>query len=170
MGKLQDSLKDYQLKALSDIEITKKTYTTYEVDKYSEYQNYLYNRKLKGLKSLTKKELEGMCAKKKQRIHRVHIKAQKAINKLKQKTVIRYTNLLFESLFPNSPFTDFMLGSVETDDKVRNTLNFKDLNIGKDQIIAIFIEEGILDSNFLNVKENPYKLPKLKNANKTKRM
>lgn len=170
MGKLQDSLKDYQLKALSDVQITKKTYTTYEVDKYSEYQNYLYNRKLRGLKSLTQKELDGMCNKKKQRIHRIHIKAQKAINRLKQRNVIKYTNLIFESLFPNSPFTDFMLESIETDDKFRNNLNFKDLNIGKDDIIAIFIEEQILPSNFLSVKEDPYKLPKLKNESKIKRM
>lgn len=170
MGKLQDSLKDYQLKALSDVQITKKTYATYEVDRYSEYQNYLYNRKLRGLKSLTQKELDGMCNKKKQRIHRIHIKAQKAINRLKQRNVIKYTNLIFESLFPNSPFTDFMLESIETDDKFRNNLNFKDLNIGKDDIIAIFIEEQILPSNFLSVKEDPYKLPKLKNESKIKRM
>lgn len=170
MGKLQDSLKDYQLKALSDVKITKKTYATYEVDRYSEYQNYLYNRKLRGLKSLTQKELDGMCNKKKQRIHRIHIKAQKAINRLKQRNVIKYTNLIFESLFPNSPFTDFMLESIETDDKFRNNLNFKDLNIGKDDIIAIFIEEQILPSNFLSVKEDPYKLPKLKNESKIKRM
>ena len=170
MGKLQDSLKDYQLKALSDIQVTKKTYTTYELDKYTEYQNYLYNRKLRGLKSLTKEELDSMCNKKKQRIHRIHVKAQKAINRLKQRNVIKYTNLIFESLFPNSPFTDFMLSSTETDDKFKNTLNFKDLNIEKDDIIAIFTEEQILSSNFLSVKVDPYKLPKLKNESKIKRM
>ena len=164
MGKLQDSLKDYQLKALSDVQITKKTYTTYEVDKYTEYQNYLYNRKLRGLKSLSKKELDTMCNKKKQRIHRVHIKAQKAINRLKQRAVIKYTNLIFESLFPNSPFTDFMTGFTETDDKVKNTLNFKDLNIDKNEIIRIFIEEGILSSNFLSLKRDPNSLPRLKNV------
>ena len=58
MGKLQDNIKDYQLKALSKVSVQKKSYTVYEIDKYSEYQNYLYNRKLKGLKSLTQKEVK----------------------------------------------------------------------------------------------------------------
>tara|TARA_R100001463_G_scaffold133632_1_gene195224 strand:- start:1013 stop:1576 length:564 start_codon:yes stop_codon:yes gene_type:complete len=170
MGKLQDNIKDYQLKALSEVSVQKKSYTVYEIDKYSEYQNYLYNRKLKGLKSLTRQELDNMCEKKKQRISRVHRKAQKAINRYKQQLTIKWSNLIFKTLFPESPFTQFLIGSTETDDKHINTLNFKDLKIDKDQIIRIFIEEGILDSNFYSLKENPYKLPKLKNANKTKRM
>jgi hypothetical protein len=164
MGKLEDSIKDYQLKALSQISVQEKTYVVYEVDKYSEYQNYLYNRKLKGLKSLTKKELDSMCKKKKQRIHRVHIKAQKILNRAKQEKVIAWTNKLFNNLFPESSFTKFMLSNSDTDDKVRNTLNFKDLNIDKDEIIRIFISEGILGPNFLSLRQDPYKLPKLKNA------
>ena len=170
MGKLEDNLKDYQLSALSKIAVNEKTYIVYEVDKYTEYQNYLYNRKLKGLKAIPKKELDAMCNKKKQRIHRVYIKAQRILNRLKQQKTITYTNFIFESLFPNNPLTDFMLESTETSDKVINTLNFKDLKIGKDEIIAIFIEQGILGPNFLSLKEDPNKLPRLKNENKIKRM
>jgi len=164
MGKLQDSIKDYQLQALSEVAVQEKTYIVYEVDKYSEYQNYLYNRKLKGLKSLSQKELDSMCTKKKQRIHKVYIRAQKILNRLKQKKTIEMTNKLLSSFLPKSTFTQFMICNVETDDKFRNTLNFKDLNIDKDEIIRIFISEGILPKNFLSLKQDPYKLPRLKNA------
>ena len=54
----------------------------------------------------------------------------------------------------------------EPDYKVRNNLNFKDLNINKDEIISTFIEEGILPKNFLSLKYDPNKLPRLKYANK----
>ena len=51
----------------------------------------------------------------------------------------------------------------ETDDKFKNTLTFKDLNIGKDEIITIFMEEGVLPKNFLSLQEAPVSLPRLKN-------
>ncbi len=40
----------------------------------------------------------------------------------------------------------------ETDEKFKNTLTFKDLGIEKQDIIAIFIAEGILPKNFFNKK------------------
>ena len=55
-----------------------------------------------------------------------------------------------------------MLSNIETDNGFKNTLNFKDLNIDKHQIISIFIDEGILSSNFLSLTRNPNDLPRLK--------
>tara|TARA_R110002124_G_scaffold45322_3_gene137363 strand:+ start:37 stop:543 length:507 start_codon:yes stop_codon:yes gene_type:complete len=148
-------LEDYQL-------YKKNTYTKYEVDKYSLYQNYLYKRALYGLKSLNIEELELMCNKKKYRINSVHRRAQRALNLVKQRKVITITNNFFKTLFPNSNFTNALINNTETDEKFRNNLNFKDLKIDKDQIISTFINEGILPKNFLSLKRNPNQLPRLK--------
>ena len=141
-----------------------KTYTQYETDKYTEYQNFLYKRALYGLKSLPQAEVDKMSKQKKIRITRVHRRAQRILNEAKQRKVITITNRIFAKWFPDTKFTKFMLGNTDTDVKVRNTLNFKDLNIDKDEIIRIFIDEGILSKNFLSLTRDPNVLPRLKNA------
>ena len=145
MEKLKQNIKEYQLNA-------GKTHTMYEQDDYNSYQNYLYKRALYGLNSLTEKELTTICSKKKQRIINVYKRAQVVINKLKQQATISYSNFLFKSLFPNSPITEFLLTETETDESIINTLNFKDLNINKSDIITIFMSEGILPKNFLSLE------------------
>jgi beta-galactosidase GanA len=89
------------------------------------------------------------------------------LNKFKQQVTIKYSNLIFEQcLFPNSPITQILLADTETDEKFKNTLTFKDLGIQKQDIIAIFIAEGILPKNFLSLKDAPVTLPRLKNEAK----
>lgn len=159
MEKLKQQIRNYQLQS-------GKTYMQYEQDKYSIYQNYLYKRALYGLDALNQEELATMCSKKKQRIVNVYKRAQVVLNTFKQKLTIKYSNSLFNILFPNSNLTKELVNLNETDEKFKNTLTFKDLNIDKDQIISIFIAEGILPKNFLSLKEAPVSLPMLKNANK----
>jgi len=160
MEKLKQDIKHYQLHA-------GKTYMQYEQDSYNQYQNYLYKRALYGLDAITAEELATMCSKKKQRIINVYKRAQVVLNIAKQKATIHYTNLIFKTLFPNSPLTQMLLDNSETDEKFKNTLTFKDLNLGKDQIISIFITEGILPKNFLSLNVSPNQLPRLKNESKT---
>ncbi len=149
-------LEEYQL-------TPKRTMVQYEVDQYSSYQNYLYKRALYGLSTVTEQELATMCSKKKKRIQRVYLKGQQVINLHKQKLTNSITNLLFERLFPESPLAQFFISNSETDEKFKNTLNFKDLNITKDDIIRIFIEEGVLPKNFMEISTDPNQLPRLKN-------
>jgi hypothetical protein len=156
MEKLKKQVRNYQLYA-------GKTYVQYEQDGYTTYQNYLYKRALYGLDALTEKELATMCSKKKQRIISVYKRAQITLNKFKQQVTIKYSNQIFETLFPNSPITQFLLADTEADEKFKNTLTFKDLGIEKKDIIAIFIAEGILPRNFFDLKEMPNQLPRLKN-------
>ena len=137
-----------------------KNVMQYEYDSYTPYQNYLYKRALFGLNSLTETEINTICNKKKQRINNVYKRAQVVLNNFKQQVTINYSNFIFKTLFPNSPITDFLITEVETDDKFINTLNFKDLNISKDDIICIFIQEGILPKNFLSLKEPQINLNK----------
>jgi hypothetical protein len=159
MEKLKQQIKDYQLNA-------GKTYMNYETDGYSQYQNYLYKRALYGLDALSEQELATICSKKKQRVVNVYKKAQVTLNKFKQQVTIQYSNFVFKTLFPNSPITSILLSDTEVDETFKNTLTFKDLGITKDQIISIFITEGILPKNFLSLERDPNQLPRLKNQNK----
>ena len=142
------------------------TVMQYETDSYSQYQNYLYKRALYGLEALSPQEMTAMCGKKKQRVINVYKRAQVVLNKFKQQVTIQYTNVFFKTLFPNSPITDFLLSEVETDEKFKNTLTFKDLNISKEQIISIFMSEGILPKNFLSLERDTNHLPRLRNESK----
>lgn len=156
MEKLKQEIRNYQLQSPKVI--------SYEKDKYSEYQNYLYKRALYGLNALNEEELATMCSKKKQRVVNVYKKAQVVINKLKQQVTIQYSNFLFKTLFPESPITAFLLADTEVDEKMINKLTFKDLKIKKEQIIAIFISEGVLPKNFLTMESPQNQLPRLRNA------
>jgi len=156
MEKLKQQIKNYQLNL-------DKTYMSYETDGYSQYQNYLYKRALYGLDALSEQELATICSKKKQRIINVYKKAQITLNKFKQQVTIQYSNFIFKTLFPNSPITDLLLSDTEVDEIFKNTLTFKDLGITKNQIITIFIAEGILPKNFLSLDKDPNQLPRLKN-------
>jgi hypothetical protein len=159
MEKLKEQIRNYQLQPAR--------YMEYEQDFYNSYQNYLYKRALYGLSALTEDELATMCSKKKQRIVNVYKRAQDVLNIAKQKATIYYTNLLFQTLFPESPMTQAILECDETDVKFKNSLTFKDLNLSKTQIISIFIAEGILPRNFLSLEE-PTQLPRLRNAGQKK--
>jgi len=155
MEKLKQQIKDYQLNA-------GKMYIQYETDGYSQYQNYLYKRALYGLDALSEQELATICSKKKQRIVNVYKRAQVTLNKFKQQVTIQYSNFVFKTLFPNSPITSILLADTEIDESFKNTLTFKELGINKDQIITIFINEGILPKNFLSLERDPNQLPRLK--------
>jgi hypothetical protein len=50
----------------------------------------------------------------------------------------------------------------ETDVEFKNTLSFKELGISKDQIVGIFITEGILPKNFHELKRDINALPRLR--------
>jgi hypothetical protein len=158
MEKLKKEIRDYQMRS--------HTVVSYETDQYNQYQNYLYKRALYGLSALTQDELATMCSKKKQRVINVYKKAQLVINKLKQEATIKYTNFIFETLFPNSPITQALISETETDDSLINKLNFKDLGIEKRDIITIFIAEGVLPKNFLSLEGPQNQLPRLRNDKK----
>jgi len=150
---------------LSEYQINgSKKVTEYDLDSYTPYQTHLYKRALYGLNAFTQQELATICSKKKQRVNNVYIKGQRIINLYKQKLTIAYSNMLFQKFFPNSPITSFFLDNKETDNNFTNTLTFKDLNISKEDIITVFIEEGILPKNFLSITVDPNALPRLRNA------
>ena len=141
-----------------------ETYMQYEQDSYNNYQNHLYKRALYGLSAFTQQELATMCSKKKQRVSKVYMKGQNVINLYKQKLTNAYSNFIFKTLFPESPLTQFFIETEETDVEFKNTLTFKDLGITKDQIIGLFITEGILPKNFHSLDKDFNALPRLRKA------
>lgn len=153
-GKLSDFQK---------LDANPNSYMKYEQDEFSAYQNQRYKRVLYGLRSLNKEEYNKTCKAKRKRISKVYFKGQKVINKLKQESTNAYTNLIFKTLFPNSPLTNWLLENTQTDEGFKNTLELSDVNINKHDIIKAFIEEGILPKNFMEVKTDPNKLPRFKN-------
>lgn len=158
------TLEEYQIYA------SEKLVTKYDTGSYTEYQNYLYKRALNGLDALSKEELEKTCEKKKRRITNVYVKAQTAINLYKQRLTNQITNSIFDSLFPESPIAEFFKENTETDSKFKNKLKFKHLGITKEDIIQLFIEQGILPKNFHSLTTDPNRLPRLKNEAKKERM
>ena len=140
------------------------TYMEYEKDNYNNYQNHLYKRALYGLSAFTQAELATMCSKKKQRVSKVYIKGQNIINLYKQKITNAYSNFIFKTLFPESPLTQFLVETEETDVEYKNTLSFKELGISKDQIVNIFVAEGILPKNFHSLQRDTNALPRLRKA------
>jgi|10_taG_2_1085330.scaffolds.fasta_scaffold37734_4 hypothetical protein len=114
------------------------------VYRLSVYQNELYKRALYGLNYYNEKELINMNSKKKKRIRKVNIKAQKTLNLYKQAMLNKYLNEFFIFYFPNNRIGKF--NTIDTGYICRSS--FKDLNITKKEIVNLFIEKGILANNF----------------------
>ena len=89
------------------------------------------------------------------------------INIVKQKITTNYANDFFKTFFSRSKFAQDIIAYDEVDKNFKNQLTFKDLMLSKDDIITIFIEEGILPKNFLSLKQKPISIPSLKNESKT---
>ena len=145
MEKLKQDIKDYIAKPVK--------YQDFEQDKYSTYQNYLYKRALYGIDSLSVNELNSMCSKKKSRIHNVYNRAQLVVNNYKHRVTKQLTDKLLLSLFPNSSLISELNSYEDVDANYKNTLTFKDLCIHKDQLVELFMLEGILPKNFLSLEK-----------------
>jgi hypothetical protein len=145
MEKLKQDIKDYIAKPVK--------YQDFEQDKYNTYQNYLYKRALYGIDSLSVDELNTMCSKKKSRIHNVYNRAQLVVNNYKHRVTKQLTDKLLLSLFPNSSLISELNSYEDVDANYKNTLTFKDLCIHKDQLVELFMLEGILPKNFLSLEK-----------------
>jgi len=145
MEELKQDIKDYMAKPVK--------YQDFEQDKYNTYQNYLYKRALYGIDSLSVDELNTMCSKKKSRILNVYNRAQLVVNNYKHRVTKQLTDKLLLSLFPNSSLISELNSYEDMDANYKNTLTFKDLCIHKDQLVELFMLEGILPKNFLSLEK-----------------
>jgi hypothetical protein len=120
----------------------------YEQDPYNEYQNFLYKRALFGLKMYNQEELNNMHPEKKERINKVHTRAQYVLNLWKQEKIIESTNKIL-SLFKKTSLAGVIIDLYsKPDPKFTSKINFKDLGISKEMIINKLLEEKILPKEF----------------------
>jgi hypothetical protein len=145
MEELKQDIKDYMAKPVK--------YQDFEQDKYNTYQNYLYKRALYGIDSLSVDELNTMCSKKRSRVVNVYNRAQLVVNNYKHRVTKQLTDKLLLSLFPNSSLISELNSYEDMDANYKNTLTFKDLCIHKDQLVELFMLEGILPKNFLSLEK-----------------
>lgn len=122
----------------------------FEIDPYNSYQNFLYNRAIKGLSIYTEEELHNMCEEKKKRIIKVQRKVQRIINLLKQEVTNHLANDLFIKIFPDTEFTKSLVHYYGTggDENHINKLSFSFLKMNKKLIITRLIEKKMLPKNF----------------------
>ena len=129
--------------------------TTYQPITYNSLnslQNHLYHRALSGLNVYSKEEIMTMNKEKRRRIIKVHKKAKKVINLLKQEAMTTLSNKLLTSMFPKSPIAKKMLDVNENDSEFVCKLSLKDLAISKKNVIDRLMADGILPNNFYYLK------------------
>jgi hypothetical protein len=141
-------MRDYQLFGNG-----KKQFVDYERDEFNAYQNFLYKRALFGLSVYSAEELSVMHWDKKRRIQKVHSRTQVILNVWKQQIVSDTINNLLSRLFYNSPMVKDLVNNVGdvTDPTYISTIQFKDLGVKKQDIVAKLIEEKVLPSNFYDL-------------------
>ena len=127
----------------------------YEKDPFNAYQNFLYKRALFGLSVYGEEELNKMHWDKKNRIQKVHKRAQDVLNSWKQELVNDWTSTILSKIFWHSKLVkDYKEKfASNTDPSYISTVEFKELGVTKTQIIDKLIKEKILPSNFYQLKE-----------------
>ena len=123
----------------------------YERDPYSMQQNFLYKRAMFGLGMYPQEEVKVMHWQKRNRIKKVHQRAQDILNVWKQELANDWVNKFFEAMFPRSPITKKLREGSDIDPEFKNTLSFEQLGIGKEQIICKLTDEGVLPPDFTSL-------------------
>jgi len=131
---------------------------------FTEKQNELYSRLLKGLKYYSKEELYAMNSNKKNRIKKSHKKAQDLLNVWKQELMILLSNSIFEQYDLKESRTivkedepneciKLKLSDIfgDTDPNFKCTLTFKELGLNKEIIANKFVENRLLPADFISL-------------------
>lgn len=163
VAEYKGKLKKYQTEGNK---FNNRTYGPIVISPYNSYQDFLYNRALKGLYVFSKEELSTMHWEKKKRIIKVHNKTKQLLNIWKQELSNKVFQKYFTPKFVNSnaPLArDFVnLYITETDPSIECNISFKTLGITKKQIINKLVEANILPKNFYELKPLQNGLPRLK--------
>lgn len=154
---MQHYQKVFHFSKLSDIQsVKRKPYQTieFEKDRYNQYQNFLYKRAMFGLTVYSPEELAVMHTAKKKRILKVHKRTQEILNVWKQELSHMFTSALLTKFFSRSSFvkeySEKFAGVI--DPEYISKIEFKELGITKDQIIAKLVQEKILPYNFYEIE------------------
>ena len=116
------------------------------------YQNKLYQELVYGLSTFDEKSISEMSPEKKYFIKTRQIKAQNAINALKQMIVNSSINSLLLNLFPKSKLVKTLATVNEYNQNYWCKLTFKELNLSKITIAKHLIKHDLLPVNFFQLK------------------
>lgn len=129
-----------------------KKLLNYGAPVYSKKQNELYNRALVGLKAYTPEELYVMNSTKKNKIKRVHKRAQKILNNFKNRRMMALLEKSIDIIIPNLKQNSFLHKLISKPDLTAfNNMKFHQLEIDKEQIIDLWIRNNILPANFFSL-------------------
>jgi hypothetical protein len=117
-------------------------------------QNFYYKRAILGLRVYTPEQLSMITKEKKERIKRVHKKAQSVLQVLRYQKLVQTSNDTLNTFFSRGNiYTQLMSESVTfISPDLRVTLDDQQLGITKDDILSVLLESGVLGPNFLNLK------------------
>lgn len=117
-------------------------------------QNFYYKRAILGLRVYTPEQLSMITKEKKDRIKRVHKKAQSVLQVLRYQKLVQTSNDTLNMFFSRgNAYTQLMNESVTfISPDLRVTLDDKQLGLTKNDILSALLESGVLGPNFLNLK------------------
>jgi hypothetical protein len=130
----------------------KPVYSQCEQDPYSEYQNFLYKRAMFGMKMYTPEEIKTMHPQKRERVAKVHKRAQHELNVWKQEKVIAFTNKIMSVFTRSSIAKDMVNLYSKPDPTFVSKMSFKDLGVSKEDVITHLLKKKILPNDFKTAK------------------
>jgi hypothetical protein len=117
-------------------------------------QNFYYKRAILGLRVYTPEQLSMITKEKKDRIKRVHKKAQSVLQVLRYQKLVQTSNDTLNMFFSRGNVYNQLIGESVTfiSPDLRVTLDDKQLGLTKNDILSALLESGVLGPNFLNLK------------------
>lgn len=119
---------------------------------FNPIQEKLYAEAMYGLNFYTAEELKTMPAEKKRYVVVLYTRVQKVLNMWKQEIITKQVDHFFLTLFPNSPFTKFLVENEYYDKNLECTLTLRDLGITSEKFIAEkLVQSKLLPFNFFKL-------------------
>ena len=119
---------------------------------FNPMQEKLYAEAMYGLNFYTAAEIKVMPVEKKRHVIVLYTRVQKMLNMWKQEIIGKQVDHFFATLFPNSPFTKFLLENEFYDKSLECPLSLRDLGVTSEKVIAEkLVESRLLPYNFFKL-------------------
>jgi hypothetical protein len=121
---------------------------------FNKTQTFYYKRAILGLRIYTPEQIGLMAKEKKDRIRKVNKKANLIIQSLRYQKLVDKSNVVLNMFFSRGNLYNQLQSErvIFTQPDLRVTLDDKELEITKDDIVTALLESGVLGPNFLNLK------------------
>jgi hypothetical protein len=127
-------------------------YQKIEQSEFNPTQEKLFAEAMYGLNFYTTEEIKTMPVEKKRHVIVLYTRVQKMLNIWKQEIIGKQVDHFFATLFPNSPFTKFLLANEFYDKNLECPLSLRDLGVRSEKLIAEkLVESRLLPYNFFKL-------------------